>query len=88
MKIVLFHWTDATIYANESYRHDHKFDLISGFVSGILVQEDENKITVARDMFDEDGIITYRGLGTYPKTGINGAITDFYEIEDKEKNNA
>lgn len=68
---IIIEWVDASIAANDdTYSHDEacKESLIHGFAYGILVNETKTHYTIARDWFDEPN--AYRGISTYPKSGI------------------
>ena len=53
--------------------------LIHGFVCGILVEEDKEKVIVAMDWFDVED--QFRTLNTYPKSGIKKLIIKDFAIK-------
>ena len=70
-QLIIIEWIDASLSrGDETYTRDEaeQEELIHGFVSGILVAEFGDRYVVARDWFDEQD--TYRGVASYPKTGI------------------
>lgn len=84
-KVVVLEWVDASInLENDSMHHDDAVNqsLIHGFVSGILIKEDKDSVTIARDWFDKEN--TYRGIATYPKKLILHRVDRSIELEQKE----
>jgi len=73
--MIFLEWIDASVSVENSSLTREEAEqekLIHGFVCGILVKEFEDRYVVARDWFDEQD--TYRGVASYPKTGIVNAI--------------
>lgn len=74
-QMIVLEWIDASIsMENDSLSHEEAEEekLIHGFVCGVLVKEFDDRYVVARDWFD--GFNTYRGVASYPKTGVVNAI--------------
>lgn len=70
-QIACIEWIDASINMEndtKTYEKACQENLVHGFAVGILITEDKHRITIARDWFD--GEDAYRGISTYPKTGI------------------
>jgi len=73
--MIILEWIDASIsMENSSLTREEAEEerLIHGFVCGILVEEFKDRYVVARDWFDEHD--TYRGVASYPKTGVVNTI--------------
>lgn len=70
-QLIAIEWIDASL-TNEgdtySQEDAEKESLIHGFAVGVLVKEFDDRYVIARDWFD--GFNTYRGVASYPKTGI------------------
>ena len=69
--LIAIEWIGASLTQDgDTYTHEEalKEKLIHGFASGILVEEMDDRFIIARDWFDEHN--TYRGVASYPKTGI------------------
>jgi hypothetical protein len=69
-KVILIHWVDACIHGSEtvSSTDASRLGLITCVSAGVLIHEDEEKITIGMDYFvDHD---TFRTVQTYPKSGI------------------
>lgn len=80
-QIIAIEWIDASMSMNETYTKAEAEDekLIHGFAVGVLVKEFEDRYVISRDWFDEHD--TYRGIASYPKTGIVGVIK--YDMAEK-----
>ncbi len=53
MKIVIVHWTDATIHGNEVCNQKDDFKPESGISCGWLIKKDKKGITLALDTFGD-----------------------------------
>lgn len=70
-ELIAIEWIDAAITIDgDSYSEKDAGDvkLIHGFAVGVLVKEFPDRYVISRDWFDEHD--TYRGVASYPKTGI------------------
>lgn len=67
-QIAVIHWIDAALYGSGSFNRADKFGLVKGYAAGLLIAEDDEKITLAMDWFYESN--TVRNISTYPKSGI------------------
>jgi len=70
-EMIAIEWIDASLTrGDETYTQEEaeQEELIHGFAVGVLVKEFEDRFVIARDWFD--GHSTYRGVASYPKTGI------------------
>lgn len=70
-QLIAIEWIDASLTANnDTYTQEEaeQEKLIHGFAVGVLVEEMDDRFIIARDWFDEHN--TYRGVASYPKTGI------------------
>ena len=85
-KYCLIEWVDASIWGSDpiSYKNAKEYGLTHGFVCGFLVHEDEEKVVVAMDWFDENDDI--RTVCTYPKSGIKKLIVRDFPIELSNEN--
>lgn len=84
--VCVIYWKDASLhgYNQETEETAMTLGLMKGFSVGILVNETDEFITVACDFFpaqSNNHKNTYRGLQTYPKSGIIRVET--HEIEEK-----
>ena len=73
--MIVLEWIDASISMENvvlTREEAEQEKLIHGFVCGVLVEEFEDRYVVARDWFDEQD--NYRGVASYPKTGVINAI--------------
>ncbi len=70
MKTIVFTWIDAAIHGSDTFsrKEAEEVGLIKGVVTGFLVKETKDYITVAMDYFPEED--TFRTIQTYPKSGI------------------
>lgn len=69
--MICLEWIDASISLEDScllQEDAEKEELMHGFVCGVLVKEFDDRYVVARDWFDVPN--QYRGVASYPKTGI------------------
>lgn len=70
-ELIAIEWIDASLtngsdtYSREDAENEQ---LIHGFAVGVLVKEFDDRYVIARDWFDVYD--TYRGIASYPKTGI------------------
>lgn len=74
-QMIAIEWIDASISrGNETYTQEEAEEekLTHGFVAGVLVKEFPDRYVIARDWFDIHN--TYRGVASYPKTGIVNVI--------------
>lgn len=69
-QLIAIEWIDASMSNNETLTQDEAEEekLIHGFAVGVLVAEFKDRYVIARDWFDTYN--TYRGVASYPKTGI------------------
>lgn len=69
-QLIAIEWIDASISNNDTFTQEEAEEekLIHGFAVGVLVKEFKDRYVIARDWFD--GFDTYRGVASYPKTGI------------------
>lgn len=70
-ELIAIEWIDASLTnGSDTYsREDAESEqLIHGFAVGVLVKEFDDRYVIARDWFDVHD--TYRGIASYPKTGI------------------
>lgn len=70
-ELIAIEWIDASLtQEGETYSREdaEKEELIHGFAVGVLVKEFPDRYVIARDWFDVHD--TYRGVASYPKTGI------------------
>lgn len=82
-QLIAIEWIDASLsMGNETYSEIEAEEekLIHGFAVGVLVKEFKDRYVIARDWFDEHN--TYRGLASYPKTGIVKIVR--YDLATKE----
>lgn len=79
MKIVKVEWIDAATYDDEGYEVTDKFSTCPSVSVGYLQEETEDKIVLARDLYEEDdGRTTIRRILAIPKAWIK-KITDLEE---------
>jgi len=70
-EIIAIEWIDASLSrGDETYTQNEAEQemLIHGFAVGVLVKEFPDRYVIARDWFDDHN--TYRGIASYPKTGV------------------
>ncbi len=70
-QLIAIEWIDASISGGtDSYNQEdaEQEQLIHGFAVGVLVKEFKDRYVIDRDWFDAHN--TYRGIASYPKTGI------------------
>lgn len=83
-QMIAIEWIDASISrGDETYTQEEAEEekLIHGFVAGVLVKEFDDRYVIARDWFDIHN--TYRGIASYPKTGIVKVIK--YDLAEEQK---
>jgi len=70
-ELIAIEWIDASIsLENDGFtkKDAENEPLIHGFAVGVLIKEHDDRYIISRDWFDAHD--TYRGVATYPKTGI------------------
>lgn len=91
--LVHIFWHDAALHGREQVSLDDVKDytIIRGHVAGWLVDESKEHVTIAMDFFPAEkglGQDSFRGLSSYPKSGIDKmTIVKTLEIHDETTKN-